>query len=93
MATNGRGTPSDLDARERDASEIDGTGGDGTGGDDEALELRVVRLRPGARIPERQSELASGFDLHACLDGGELRLGGMPTLVPTGLAIAAPPGT
>lgn len=58
----------------------------------EALRLRIVRLRAGARLPERQSALASGFDLHACLDGGTLALGTRPVLVPTGLAIAAPAG-
>jgi dUTP pyrophosphatase len=57
------------------------------------LTLEVVLLRPGARTPSRQSELASGFDLHACIEGGEeIVLGAMPTLVPTGLAISAPPG-
>ncbi|HRC62185.1 MAG TPA: dUTP diphosphatase [Dehalococcoidia bacterium] len=57
------------------------------------FELQVKLLRPGARLPARQSDLASGFDLHACLDGGTLEVGGMPVLVPTGVAIAAPPGT
>jgi dUTP pyrophosphatase len=56
------------------------------------VELRVVRLRPGARIPERQSVLASGFDLHACLEGGPLVVGEAPVRVPTGLVVAAPPG-
>lgn len=54
--------------------------------------LRVRRLRDSARLPERQSALASGFDLHACLDSGTLRIEGTPVLVPTGIAIAAPPG-
>jgi dUTP pyrophosphatase len=54
--------------------------------------LRVRRLRPGARLPQRQSTLASGFDLHACLDSGALTVEGAPVLVPTGLAIAAAPG-
>jgi dUTP pyrophosphatase len=54
--------------------------------------LRVRRLRASARLPERQSALASGFDLHACLEDGPLRIEGTPVLVPTGLAIAAPPG-
>ncbi len=61
--------------------------------DTSVLMLQVVRLRPGARTPKRQSEFASGFDLHACLEDGELRIGTTPTLVPTGLAIAAPPST
>ena len=54
--------------------------------------LRVSTLREGARLPERQSDLASGYDLHACLEAGPLRVEGTPVLVPTGLAIAAPAG-
>jgi dUTP pyrophosphatase len=57
-----------------------------------AIDLRWKRLRPNARLPEQQTELASGYDLHACLDDGPLTLGTMPTRVPTGIAIAAPPG-
>lgn len=59
---------------------------------DQPLELQVVLLRPGARLPTRQSDLASGFDLHACLDSGTIEIGTMPVLVPTGVAIASPPG-
>ena len=54
--------------------------------------LRVRLLRPGARLPQRQSALASGFDLHACLEGGSIELGASPVLVPTGIAVAAPAG-
>jgi dUTP pyrophosphatase len=57
-----------------------------------AEELLVVRLRHGARLPERQSALASGFDLHACLGGGSMTVGGAPVRVPTGLAVSAPSG-
>ncbi len=57
------------------------------------VRLDVRLLRPGARLPERQSALASGFDLHACLDGGTLEVGMSPMRVPTGIAIAAPPGS
>ena len=53
--------------------------------------VRVRLLRPGARLPRRQSALASGFDLHACLGGGTLELGAAPVRAPTGLALAAPP--
>ncbi len=49
-------------------------------------------LRPGAMLPARQTELASGFDLRACLEGGVLTVGTMPVRVPTGIAIAAPRG-
>jgi dUTP pyrophosphatase len=57
------------------------------------VRLEVRLLRAGARVPERQSQLASGFDLHACLDGGTLEVGTAPVRVPTGIAIAAPPGS
>jgi len=53
--------------------------------------LRVQRLRPDARLPERATGGSTGYDLHACLDG-ELSVGQEPTLVPTGLAIEAPAG-
>lgn len=54
--------------------------------------LRVRLLRPGARVPQRQSALASGFDLHACLEGGSIELGAAPVLVPTGIVVASPEG-
>ena len=57
---------------------------------DEAV-LRVQRLRPGARLPERATPGSTGFDLYACPDG-EMVIGQEPVLVPTGIAIEAPPG-
>ena len=57
------------------------------------LRLRFTRLRPSARVPERQTEHASGFDLHASLEGGSITIGQTPVSVPTGIAIAAPPGS
>ena len=53
--------------------------------------LRVQRLRPDARLPERATPGSSGYDLYACLDE-ELTIGQEPTLVPTGIAVEAPPG-
>ena len=58
----------------------------------EAVWLQAMLLREGARLPARQSEGASGFDLYACLSGDTLEVGTMPVLVPTGVAIAAPAG-
>lgn len=58
-----------------------------------SIELRWRRLHPNAQLPARQTELASGYDLHACLEEAPLVLGTMPTRVPTGIAIAAPPGS
>jgi len=57
----------------------------------DAAVLRVQRLRPGARLPERATPGATGFDLYACPDG-ELSIGEEPVLVPTGIAVEAPPG-
>ncbi len=56
---------------------------------DQPLQLRVQRLRADARLPQRQTELASGYDLHACLDA-PIEVGTMPVRVPCGIAIAAP---
>jgi dUTP pyrophosphatase len=58
--------------------------------------LRVsVRLLPqasGFSLPERASALASGFDLRACVDAPVVVSAGDRVLVPTGVAIAVPPG-
>ena len=58
----------------------------------DAVELRIVRLRPDARLPQHQSPEASGFDLHACV-AAPVVVGTMPVRVPTGIAIAAPAGS
>jgi dUTP pyrophosphatase len=54
--------------------------------------LRVKLLRPGARMPHRATEWASGFDLYACLDGGTVTIGQHPTVVPVGVAMEVPLG-
>ena len=53
--------------------------------------LKVKLLRPGAQLPRRATEGASGLDLYACLDA-PVELTPDVTLVPTGIAIEAPPG-
>lgn len=53
--------------------------------------VQVQRVREGARLPHRASEFATGWDLYACLDE-PLALGQVPVMVPTGIAIAVPPG-
>jgi dUTP pyrophosphatase len=55
--------------------------------------LRVKRLRPHARLPDRATEGSTGLDLLACLDEpGYLKLGRDPARVPTGVALEIPPG-
>jgi dUTP pyrophosphatase len=60
-------------------------------GEPEPLVVQVKLLRPGARLPYRASQAATGWDLHACLEG-EMTIGQLPAMVPTGLAMAVPPG-
>ncbi len=54
--------------------------------------VQVRLLRPDARLPERATPGSTGFDLYACLESGELDIGPEPVLVPTGIALEAPPG-
>jgi len=59
-----------------------------------AVEVRVMRL-PGTSdipLPERASSGASGFDLRAALLAPVTIPPGARALVPTGIAIALPPG-
>ena len=55
--------------------------------------LKIKKLRPDARIPQRGSPGATGLDLYACIEnGGSLKLGVQPRMVATGIAIEAPLG-
>ncbi len=55
--------------------------------------LRIKLLRPGARLPQRATAGATGYDLVACLPDGEaLAVGQEPVRVPTGIAVEAPQG-
>jgi dUTP pyrophosphatase len=56
-----------------------------------SIELRIRRLHPAARIPERSSDEATGLDLHACLDE-PVELTEAPRMVPCGIAIEFPYG-
>jgi dUTP pyrophosphatase len=68
--------------------------GDATQDQDAPCETVVHcrRLRPRARLPERMTPGASGFDLEACLDGPLVIEPGARALIPTGLMLAIPPG-
>jgi dUTP pyrophosphatase len=58
----------------------------------EPARVGYIRLIPRARAPERATAGASGFDLRACLDAPEDLAPGRVILIPTGLALAIPPG-
>jgi dUTP pyrophosphatase len=55
--------------------------------------LRIHVLRPGlAQLPSYASDGAAGLDLHAALDQAMTLAPGARAAVPTGIAIALPPG-
>jgi len=54
--------------------------------------LVVKRLRPDATLPVYMSEGAAGLDLAAALDAPLVLAPGARAMVPTGLALAIPPG-
>ncbi len=53
--------------------------------------IRVKLLREGAKVPVRATALASGYDIHACMDQ-PIEVGQRPVVVPTGIALEVPPG-
>ncbi|GMV86404.1 MAG: deoxyuridine 5'-triphosphate nucleotidohydrolase [Dehalococcoidia bacterium] len=53
--------------------------------------VRVNLVRPGARIPARATEFASGFDIHACIDRPVV-VGQHPVMIPTGIVLEVPWG-
>jgi dUTP pyrophosphatase len=54
--------------------------------------IRVMKVREGARLPYRASNGATGYDLFASLPDGPVRLGPVPVVIPTGIAMEVPPG-
>lgn len=55
------------------------------------MQIRVQRLDPDLPLPKQQHADDAGYDLHAREDV-ELAAGGGRAIVPTGLAVAIPPG-
>ena len=55
-------------------------------------EIGVKLLREGARLPQRASEHASGFDLYASLPDGPLVVRPEGVRIGTGIALEVPPG-
>jgi dUTP pyrophosphatase len=55
--------------------------------------LRVKKLRPDARLPQRATPGSTGLDLFACVaDDGTVALRTQPRLIGTGIAIEVPRG-
>ena len=56
------------------------------------MEIKIKKLIAGARIPERGSDEAAGYDLFACLEG-DVEIAPHETyMVHTGVALAIPSG-
>lgn len=58
----------------------------------DSLLIRVKRLRAGAILPLYMTEHAAGMDLHAAVEETLILSPGKRSLVPTGIALAIPPG-
>ena len=60
----------------------------------ESVVVSITRVGPdrGIPLPAYQTELAAGMDLHASIDGPLALASNARVLVPTGVAIALPPG-
>lgn len=56
------------------------------------MNVKITRLRPDATPPQYMSTAAAGLDLAAALDEPLTLQPGQRRLVPTGIAIALPPG-
>lgn len=57
-----------------------------------SVDIKIVKLQPGAILPEYQTAGAAGADLHACIDE-PITVGPLERcIVPTGLSMAIPDG-
>ena len=54
------------------------------------MELKIRKLREGAKIPRRATEGAAGMDLYACIDESITLAPQHLVIVPTGIAIELP---
>ena len=56
------------------------------------IAVKISRLRPEARLPCYMTAAAAGMDLYVTLDEDVILAAGKQVMVPTGIAIALPPG-
>ena len=57
------------------------------------MELKIRKLREGAKIPRRATSGSAGMDLYACIDEPITLAPGQLAVVPTGIAIELPDNT
>lgn len=56
------------------------------------MNVKILKLKPNAVIPQYQTEHAAAMDVHACLDAPVTIEPFGRTVIPTGFAIELPPG-
>jgi dUTP pyrophosphatase len=56
------------------------------------MNIKLKKLKEGAIIPQYASEQAAGMDLSACIDENVTIVAQGRAIIPTGIAIALPPG-
>lgn len=56
------------------------------------MNIEIKKLRKDATLPDYQTEHAAASDLHACIDAPITLKHGEFKVIPTGIAIALPPG-
>lgn len=56
------------------------------------MNIKIKKLRDGARIPTRGSASAAGYDLYACLSGSVTIAPHSTAMIGTGLSVAVPEG-
>ena len=57
------------------------------------MEVKIKKLREGAKIPAYGTPFSAGADLYACLDGAVSLAPGQSMMIPTGIACELPAGT
>ena len=59
---------------------------------EDTVRIKVKKLKEGAALPTRGSDLAAGYDLYACLEESVVIAPGQTVPVGTGLAMELPEG-
>lgn len=57
-----------------------------------AVNIKIAKVRPDAKIPTRGSDLAAGYDLYACMENDVVINPHSTSKIRTGLSIQPPPG-
>src|SRR5688572_20651813 len=56
------------------------------------MKIQIKKVREGAELPTYQTVHSAGMDLHAAIDEAVILQPGERAAIPTGVAIALPPG-